>query len=716
MQTPPFPPKSELEQALNPQEDTLAGKELGNYRLLERIGMGATALVYRAEHTKLGRIYAVKILHPSISIRPGMRERFLREAKTAGQLNHENIIFIADFAIDPELGPYMVMEYLQGENLQDVLKRDTTIPKPRLKDIASQVCNALAVAHNAGIIHRDLKPENIFLVPRPEGGETVKILDFGIARLVQSTASLTGEGKLLGTPLYMSPEQCRGNAELTPASDIYSFGIVLFEMLTGRTPFEGDNPQKLLIDHFLVDPPELPTHHPESLRQLQAELLAKSPDERPAHISIVQQRLLETLEDKQQPILLQAFGEASHTHEQLPALNEEMASEYLSELDIIQDDPSIDMRVPTTKAPAFSISPPPGHNSGREEYSTQEQLPAATGGHFTPPPPSHMPVTPRPNPRYTPSWNQTPNKNNIEISLTDPRRMTLQENAISTDDVLRVARQQQQPTQQHVVVKQRGKEQVPASDHLLNDLEHLFVQNGQINTPAEQSLSHVDEIPLNDQDEELLKDLNEDLPSGPSKWEQHITEDEPIIELHKKKEVTQPSPPAPPITPQKERTNPSTGQHSTNGIRVEKGSKQHKSSPPIATSRDNRPAPSANLNATEIDLSLGDAYAIEAQNGQNLDFDDILQPSFTSNPQPSAYQTNEAPKDSSNALQATIQEGSQPDLSSLNLAQLAQQHSYPSHTTQADDKEPSSVVGIVLLFVLLAAAVIGAMLFFFKMQ
>jgi hypothetical protein len=296
--------------------------------------------------------------------------------------------------------------------------------------------------------------------------------------------------------------------------------------------------------------------------------------------------------------------------------------------------------------------------------------------------------------------------------------MTLQGNAISTDDVLRVAQQQQQqPSQQHVVVKQRGKEQVPASDPLLNDLEHLFVQNGQINTPAEQSLSHVDEIPLNDQDEELLKDLSEDLPSGPSKWDQHITEDEPIIELHKKKEVTHPSPPAPPIAPQKERTNPGTGQHSTSGIRVEKGSKQQKPAPPVATSRDNRPAPSTNLNATEIDLSLGDAYAIEAQNGQDLDFDDmILQPSFASNPQLSAYQANDAPKDSNNSLKATIQEGSQPDLSSLNLAQLAQQHSYPSHTTQADDKEPSSVVGIVLLFVLLAAAVIGAMLFFFKMQ
>ncbi|MCB9639847.1 MAG: serine/threonine protein kinase [Myxococcales bacterium] len=281
--------------SIHPNEaDQLLGMELGNYRLVERLGEGASAVVYRAEHIRLGIPYAIKILHPIIATRQGMRERFLREAQAAGSLRHENVVFIADFAIDTKIGPYMVMEFLEGETLQSVLEREGALTIERVRNITKQICKALIVAHDIGIIHRDLKPENIFLVQR-KGGETAKILDFGIARLAQSTQNLTGAGNIVGTPLYMSPEQCRGEGELTASTDIYSFGVMLFQMLMGYTPFQGDHPQKLLIDHFLVPAPPLSNAFPEALRKLQADLLAKTPEERPPDMETVWRRLSDAI-------------------------------------------------------------------------------------------------------------------------------------------------------------------------------------------------------------------------------------------------------------------------------------------------------------------------------------------------------------------------------------------------------------------------------------
>lgn len=283
----------------HPHEDPWINQILGNYRLLQRIGEGATAIVYRAQHVQLESIYAIKILHPMIATRPGMRERFLREARTVAQLKHENIILIHDFAIDPQLGPYMVMEYLQGHTLKDVLQIQGPQSLPLVLAISLQICNALITAHQAGIIHRDLKPENIFLEQRDLAPPRVKILDFGIARLTQNTSSITGDGKLIGTPLYMSPEQCRGQFPLTPASDIYSFGIMLYEMLMGHPPFQSESPHKLIIDHFLATPPDLDFSFSEDLRQLQRELLAKEPTERPQDFGVLAKRLRESMEQTQ---------------------------------------------------------------------------------------------------------------------------------------------------------------------------------------------------------------------------------------------------------------------------------------------------------------------------------------------------------------------------------------------------------------------------------
>ena len=271
-------------------QDHLVGAELGQYSLESRIGEGASAVIYRAIHKRLRISYAVKILHPAIASRQGMRERFLNEAQAAAQLRHENIVQVVDFAIDPQVGPYMVMEYLEGQTLQTLLEKEVKLSPARVYHLCEQICRGFQEAHDRGIIHRDLKPENIFLVTRSKT-ETPKILDFGLARLIEGHAHLTGAGNIIGTPLYMSPEQCRGEVDLTVASDIYSFGVMLFQMLTGSTPFVGENPQKLIVDHFLVEPPKLGPEFPDSLRDFQDMLLSKKPEQRPSSMEDVWEKL-----------------------------------------------------------------------------------------------------------------------------------------------------------------------------------------------------------------------------------------------------------------------------------------------------------------------------------------------------------------------------------------------------------------------------------------
>lgn len=436
-------------------EDPWVNQIIGNYRLLKRIGEGATAIVYRATHLQLDRIYALKILHPMIATQPGMRDRFLREAKTAAQLEHENIIFINDFAIDATFGPYMVMEYLEGMTLKEVLEEQGILPLHRILAISLQVCNALSAAHNHGIIHRDLKPENIFLERREDGVERAKILDFGIARLAQSTSSITGDGKLIGTPLYMSPEQCRGQFPLSPASDIYSFGITLYEMLTGAPPFQSDSPHKLIIDHFLATPPDLDYSFPEELRQLQRELLAKEPEERPQSFAQLAVRLRESIEATQasNAPMYATLEEAPIPQAVLdaisvkmgPAASSQAAQGVLPPLQI----QNTELYHPSVPDSHDSLTPPPGPYSLGGETATQEQLPSIR-------------------------------KRGRSGSFLSPRDKT---SARVPNPHL-----QQQP----VVVKRRetGSHVSPSHDPLINDLEQLFSTPSQEgDAPREVSLS-----------------------------------------------------------------------------------------------------------------------------------------------------------------------------------------------------------------------------------
>ncbi|MEE9171022.1 MAG: serine/threonine-protein kinase, partial [bacterium] len=210
----------------------LVGKTISHYRISEQVGQGGMGEVYLAEDTKLDRKVALKFLPLFYSKDPEVNARFKREAKATAALNHPNIITIHEIG-EFEGRAYIAMEYVQGESLKDkIVKKGLTLAK--IIEIALQICNGLNKAHEAGIVHRDIKPENILL----DKDDSVKILDFGLAQKRGAT-KLTKEATTLGTLYYMSPEQCQ-SSELDQRTDIWSLGIVLYEMITGKTPFQGE--------------------------------------------------------------------------------------------------------------------------------------------------------------------------------------------------------------------------------------------------------------------------------------------------------------------------------------------------------------------------------------------------------------------------------------------------------------------------------------------
>ena len=242
-----------------PVTDPFIGVVVGErYRIVSRIGVGGMGAVYRAEHTMMRRDLAIKVLLPELGGKEEFARRFEREAESASRLTHPNIITVTDFGRTAEGSLFLAMEFLAGESLSDAIKAGP-MPLGRSLAIMRQMLRALEHAHAAGVVHRDLKPENIMLVEREGQRDVVKILDFGIAKVTQPQSggeALTQAGVIFGTPEYLSPEQALGEA-VDARADIYAAGIILYEMLAGRRPFENEDKVKIISMHLSHAPPRM---------------------------------------------------------------------------------------------------------------------------------------------------------------------------------------------------------------------------------------------------------------------------------------------------------------------------------------------------------------------------------------------------------------------------------------------------------------------------
>jgi serine/threonine protein kinase len=249
------------------------GHGIGNYRITAKLGEGGMGVVFLAEHPVIGRKVALKAIHPQFARNTEVVSRFVNEAKAVNQIRHEHIVDVTDFGHTPAGDFYFIMECLQGETLADCLLKEGRLAPQRALRIAAQIADALQASHDHGVIHRDLKPDNVFLTRHGDDGDFVKVLDFGLAKLVRAedmSPRNTRSGSLMGTPLYMSPEQCDGTVEIDHRADIYALGVLLFEMLTGKVPFAGTGYGQVILQHMTARPPAARSIVPELPLALEA--------------------------------------------------------------------------------------------------------------------------------------------------------------------------------------------------------------------------------------------------------------------------------------------------------------------------------------------------------------------------------------------------------------------------------------------------------------
>jgi serine/threonine-protein kinase len=273
---PPPPPNSD--------QDPYLGCTIDNrYRVESLLGEGGMGVVYQCRHKIIDKKVAMKILRAELAREKEVTDRFLIEAKAASAIDNEHVIDISDFGQLPDGSAYFVMEFLDGVPLSAIIAEGRPLPTPRIVHLSLQLAKGLEAAHNAGIVHRDLKPDNIFLIRRAGNSEFVKVLDFGIAKVsTAATGRLTQAGSVFGTPHYMSPEQAAG-APVDHRGDIYAVGVILFELATGRLPFEADNFMAILTQHIYKAPTlprSLVADVPPELEAIILKCLSKKPEQR----------------------------------------------------------------------------------------------------------------------------------------------------------------------------------------------------------------------------------------------------------------------------------------------------------------------------------------------------------------------------------------------------------------------------------------------------
>lgn len=278
------------------RREVFEAKQVGQYRLRKRLGAGGMGEVYLAEHQLLKRPCVVKLIRPDKAGDPRVLARFQREVQATAQLSHWNTVEIFDYGITEDGTFYYVMEYLPGMSLGDLVARYGPMPPERVVYLLRQACDALGEAHAAGLVHRDIKPANIFAAQRGGVYDVVKLLDFGLVKPLadKGAIELSIEGAITGSPLYMSPEQALGDADVDPRSDIYSLGAVGYYLLTGRPPFEGARPVKIILAHAheeVIPPSRLRPDIPADLEQVILRTLAKRPEDRYPNVQALAEAL-----------------------------------------------------------------------------------------------------------------------------------------------------------------------------------------------------------------------------------------------------------------------------------------------------------------------------------------------------------------------------------------------------------------------------------------
>jgi serine/threonine-protein kinase len=295
------------------ERDKRLGSDIGGkYRIVRFLAEGGMGAVYEAFHVVVKRRFAVKFLRADLSQRRDALLRFQREAAAAGALESENIAAVVDFGIAEDGAPYIVMEYLVGCDLAGLIGSEGPLPIQRATDIVLQACFGIKEAHAASVVHRDLKPENLFLCRRSDSSDLVKILDFGIAKLQASNAghAVTGTGGIVGTPSYMSPEQASGSSLIDERTDVYALGVILYQLLSGRTPHPGDSYNAVI--YHITTQPALPLtcegrELPEGLIKVVERTMARSPLDRPASAEELSQLLVPYAQREVWPALASAY-------------------------------------------------------------------------------------------------------------------------------------------------------------------------------------------------------------------------------------------------------------------------------------------------------------------------------------------------------------------------------------------------------------------------
>jgi serine/threonine protein kinase len=296
------------------KDDPLIGAVIdGRFRIDYTLGVGGMGTVYGGVQLSVNRDVAIKVLRTELATREVALERFFREAKTISGLTHPNIVSLIDFGQDRERGLlYLVMELVRGQNLADLLQRGRVRTSLTL-EVAYQVCGALTEPHGAGVIHRDLKPDNLLLVPVSDGTVQAKVLDFGIARFMESNTQLTGTGMICGTPAYMAPEQAQ-NETLDARTDLYALGVIMYEMLSGWPPFSGTSSLQVMLKHIQENPPKLrellpPATLPSPVEDLVYSLISKERPLRPKDARTVRDAIDEIRRELDlAPVRLEAAG------------------------------------------------------------------------------------------------------------------------------------------------------------------------------------------------------------------------------------------------------------------------------------------------------------------------------------------------------------------------------------------------------------------------